>query len=265
MSFRGAVTFIGAMAGAWLPHRHWTRLPVTFPMNAAAFASGVATLFAGMAIGIPGFLEHAHATTSLAIDAQLHEAFRNPSAGYSQGMSQGFAGLSLFTFLLLTPAGWITLYLTITGALRAGAAWFDDPIGDPILTALDAILVKQRGESAARKARADREAREGPEIADRAVSSAAAGIPDCDLVIVASRPKPGWERGVAVFTPDTVYRLGEPVEQTVAGRLRYLYPLKEHADHEAIRRSVQYDLPESRSAAAVEEPHRRSGDHEPRR
>ena len=231
------------MAGAWLPHRHWTRLPVTFPMNTAAFVSGIATLFGGMAIGIPGFLEHAHAATSLAIDAQLHEAFSNPRAGYSQGMSQGFAGLSLFTFLLLTPAGWIALYLTITGAVRAGAAWFDDPVGDPVLTGLDAIVWRQRGERAVRKARADREASEGPEIADRVVSSAAAGIPDCDLVIVASRRKPGWERGVAVFTPDKVYRLGEPVEHTVAGRLRYLYPLTEHVDFEAIRRSVQYELP----------------------
>jgi hypothetical protein len=243
VSFRGAVTFVGAMAAAWLPLRHWNRLPVTFPMNTAAFVSGIATLFAGMAIGIPGFLEHAHATTSLAIDAQLHEVFRNPDAGYSQGMSQGFAGLSLFTFLLLTPPGWLTLYLTITGAIRAGAAWFDDPVGDPILTGLDAIVSRQRGESAARRAHADREAREGPEIPDRVVSSAAAGIPNCDLVIVASRRKAGWERGVAVFTPDKVYRLGAPVEQTVAGRLRYLYPLTEHADHEAIRRSVQYEIP----------------------
>jgi hypothetical protein len=212
-------------------------------MNTAAFVSGIATLFAGMAVGIPGFLEHAHGTTSLAIDAQLHEAYRNSAAGYSQGMSQGFAGLSLFTFLLLTPPGWLTLYLAITGSIRAGAAWFDDPVGDPILTGLDAIVLRQRDERAVRKAHADREAREGAEVPDRVVSSAAAGIPDCDLVIVASRRKPGWERGIAVFTPDKVYRLGEPVERVVAGRLRYLYPLTEHADHEAIRRSVQYELP----------------------
>ena len=231
------------MAGAWLPHRHWTRLPASFPMETAAFVSGIATLVAGMAIGIPGFLDHAHATTALGLDAELHQVFTNPDAGYRQGLVQGFAGLSIFTFLLLTPLGWLTLYLTISGSIRAGAAWFDDPVGDPILTGVDAIVWRQRGERAARKAQSAREAREGPEIADRIVSSTAAGIPGCDLVIVASRPKPGWQAGVVVFTPDGCFRLGEPVERTIAGRLRHLYPLTEHADLEAIRRSVRYERP----------------------
>ena len=51
-------------------------------MEAAAFAAGLVTLFAGAAIGIPGFLEHATANTSLAIESQITEAVRNPSAGY---------------------------------------------------------------------------------------------------------------------------------------------------------------------------------------
>ena len=48
---------------------------------------------------------------------------------------------------------------------------------------------------------------------------------------------------MAVFTADGCYRLGEPVEQTIAGRLRTLYPLTAHDDLEVIRRSVRYDLP----------------------
>ena len=243
MSPRGIVAFIGGMAAAVLPYRHWERLPASLPVAGAAFASGIATLFAGMAIGIPGFLEHAHATSALGIDAQLHGAFTDPAGGYSQGMAQGFAGLSIFTFLLLTPKGWSTLYLTLSGAVRAGGAWFDDPVGDPILSGIDAIVSKSRADRSDRRSRAAREALEGPEVGDRIVSSAAANIPGCDLVIVSSRRKPGWDRGVVVFTPDKVYRLGEPVEQTIAGRLRYLYPLTEHADLEAIRRSVRYELP----------------------
>jgi hypothetical protein len=46
-----------------------------------------------------------------------------------------------------------------------------------------------------------------------------------------------------VFTQAAVYRLGDPVERTIAGRLRTLYPLAEHRDLEAIRKSVHYDLP----------------------
>src|SRR4029077_15278748 len=130
---RPALAFVGAMAASLLPRRLWPRLPSSFPMTSAAFAAGLATFFLGAAIGIPGFIEHAHQTTSLGIDAELHEVFRNPNAGYSQGMVQGFAGLSIFTFLLLTPKGWATLYLIVGGGLRLGAAWFDDPFGDPIL------------------------------------------------------------------------------------------------------------------------------------
>src|SRR3954469_1612561 len=186
------------MAGAFLPHRHWERLPPALRVEHAAVLSGLATLFAGMAVGIPGFLEHAHATSSLAIVAQLHEVFTKPDAGYSQGMAQGFAGLSIFTFLLLTPAGWVTLYLALSGSVRAGGAWFGDPFGDPILTSVDAIVARLRGQRRERRAHAERERLEGPVVADRVVSSTTAGIPGCDFVIVSARRKPGWERGVAV-------------------------------------------------------------------
>jgi hypothetical protein len=235
--------FVAAMLASLLPKRLWPGLPSSLSMTAAAFASGLATLFAGAAIGVRGFLAHAHQTASLAIDSQLTKVFTDPGAGYSQGMSQGFAGLAIFTFLLLTPLGWLTLYLVAGGGYRMGAAWFDDPFGDPILTAADAVLWRLAARRRLRIAREDREAREGPAVADRVVSSEAAGLPGCDFVVVSSRRKPGWERGVAVFTAEGCYRLGEPVEQTIAGRLRTLYPLTAHGDLEAIRRRVDYDLP----------------------
>ena len=59
----------------------------------------------------------------------------------------------------------------------------------------------------------------------------------------ASRAKHGWENGVTVFTAGAAYRIGQPVERTIAGRLRTLYPLTEHKDFEAVRKSVHYDLP----------------------
>jgi hypothetical protein len=211
-------------------------------MEVAAFVSGFLMFVAGAMIGIFGFLEHAHAMTSLGIDAQLHKVFTDPNAGYSQGMVQGFAGLSIFTFLLLTPKGWLSMYLTGTGAIRMGAAWFDDFVGDPILTGIDLLLQRARTIRRTTVDARTREALEGPEIPDRLVSSAAAGVP-CDFAIVSSRRKPGWERGAAVFTPDACYRLGEPVERTIQGRLRTIYPLTAHTDHEVIRRSVNYTLP----------------------
>lgn len=234
---------IGTVASL-LPHRHWQRLPPDIPVEMGAFASGIATMLAGAAIGIPGFLAHAHQTTSLGIDAMLHKAFTDPTAGYSQGMVQGFAGLSIFEFLLLTPRGWLTMYLIVTGTMRGIAAYFDDPFGEPILTSIDLIVSRGFTRRGARKAIEAREALEGPEIPDRRVSADTAGIPGCDFAIVASRRKPGWERGVAVFTKDGCYRLGQPIERTINGRLRTLYPFTEHRDFEAVRKSVQYELPE---------------------
>jgi hypothetical protein len=238
-----AIRFVRAMAVSLLPSRHWDRFSPDLSIDRAAFASGVLTWTIGLAIGIHGFLAHAHGMTSLGIDAMLHRTFTDPAAGYSQGMIQGFSGLSIFTFLLLTPTGWLTLYLVGTGALRGIAAWFDDPVGDPILTGVDSVISGRWTRRAARKAIEAREALEGPEVADRVVSPAAAGVPDCDFAIVASRRKAGWERGVAVFTQDRCYRIGEPLERTINGRLRTVYPLKEHADLEVVRKSVHYDLP----------------------
>ena len=78
-----------------------------------------------MAVGIPGFLAHAHASTSLGLDAMLHKTFTDPNAGYSEGMVQGFAGLSIFTFMLLTPAGWLECFFFL-------------PISPPSTSPLDA-------------------------------------------------------------------------------------------------------------------------------
>ena len=210
-------------------------------MNTAAFLSGLAFFFAGAAIGIPGFLDHAHANAGAGIDRALEHMYKTEV--YRGDLVIGFSGRSIFTFLLLTPKGWITSYLMVTGGLRAGAAWFDDPIGDPLLTGIDYALVGRSEKRRAHKARKAREKQEGPAVPDRRVTPAAAGLPGCDFVIVASRRKDGWERGVTVLTSDGAYRIGEPVERVVAGHLRTLYPLTTHADLEAIRKAVHCELP----------------------
>lgn len=244
------IRFVCAMAASLLPYRHWDRLPPRLPIEKGAFASGIATVMAGAAIGIPGFLAHAHGMTSVGLDLAIARMWKTEI--YRGDLVMGHSGLSIFTFLLLTPQGWLTSYLLGTGAYRGIAAYFDDPFGDPLLTGIDYLVSSGWTRRAARKAAVTREALEGPEVADRVVSPAAAGIPDCDFAIVASRRKPGWERGVAVFTQDGCYRLGEPVERTVSGRLRTIYPLKTHADLEAVRRSVRYDLPRGQVSHPIE-------------
>jgi len=245
MLFR-ASAFVLALPVAVLPHRLWARLPWWLPVRSAAFIAGILTLLAGMAVGIPGFLAHAGVNVSIANQGVLDAAMRDPRVGYERGAVAGAVSLSIFTFLLLTPEGWLTMYLVGTGGVRAAAAWFDDPIGDPLLTGIDAVLARTRRRRRDRNERGTRETLEGPEVGDRIVSAANAGIPGCDLVVVSSRRKPGWERGVVVYTTAAVFRIGEPVERTIAGRLRTLYPLAEHTDLEAVRKSVQYDMPDAR-------------------
>jgi hypothetical protein len=235
------LAFAAAMIAALLPHRLWRRAPAWLPLESAAFFSGIASVLVAAAIGIPGFLDHAAATTSLANDTMIAAEIQQKAA-YNRGMVQGFAGLSIFTFIL-TPVGLLTLYLAGSGLVRAMGGWFGDPVGDPILTGVDAILFGAGAHRREAKARQSREALEGPEVPDRMVSAAAAGLPGCDVVIVAARRKPGWERGLVIFTQSACYRLGDPVERTIAGRLRTLYPMSEHRDLEAIRKSVHYDLP----------------------
>jgi hypothetical protein len=234
--------FLAGTAASLAPYRHWERFPPDLPIERGAFASGIATLLAGAVIGIPGFVHHAEAGSALGTTAVIQSALTE----HPGSVSPAFNGLAIFTFLLLTPLGWLTMYLTSTGTLRAVAAYFDDPFGEPLLTGVDYVVSRGWTGRAERKAIGQRRALEGPEVADRVVTPHAAGIPDCDFAIVASRRKPGWERGVAIFTQDGCYRLGDPVERTINGRLRTIYPLKEHADFEAVRKSVRYDLPTDR-------------------
>lgn len=112
-----------------------------------------------------------------------------------------------------------------------------------MLTLVDSIISTLRRKAAARRDVRAREALEGPEVPDRLVTGRAAGLPDADFVVVASRRKPGWERGVFVITPDLWYRLGAPTERRLHAGLRTLYPLTEIRDLEVVRKSVEYALP----------------------
>lgn len=235
---------------AFLPRRHWGRLERWAPVGGASLPSAVMTFFVGAAIGIPGYLAHTQAGYDAAYGFVAQAVgVRPPAEGTTPQQAEQLAAtqfhvsqLSMFTFAL-TPAGLVALYLLGTGGVRGVATYIDEPWGDPVLTAIDAVLLKQRTAGAARERRAAREALEGPEVPDRLITGKAAGLPDAELVVVASRQKPGWEAGVFVITPGSWYRLGAPVERTLPAGLRTLYPLNELKDLEVRRKSVEYELP----------------------
>lgn len=230
-----------AILAACLPRHAWDRLEPRIPVTSSALASGFLTFFAGAAIGIPGFIRYAQAQAGMYVDMLMQAADRG--AAPTRDMAVGMNAFSLFTFLLFTPAGLATLYLTSSGFVRVVSAWFDDPRGDPIISAVDwsaRWALRERRDTRERRARL---AREGPDTRDIVVSGARAMIPGADLVIVAARRKPGWEKGTVVMTSGASYRIGDVVERTIEGRLRTLYPLVEHTDLEVFRRTVHYELP----------------------
>jgi hypothetical protein len=234
---RAAVAVVCAM----LPRRYWPSLDERFPVSDAAGAAGVLTILTAAAIGVPGFLQHAQSQSD-AHAAAFASVFGTPDAVANRRFLSGVNGLSLFTFLLLTPAGWATTYLGLSGVVRAAGAWLDDPHGDFLLTLADAALTRRWRDRQARRSRDAREALEGPEVPDRVVPGAQVGMPGAELVIVASRQKPGWDTGTVILTDGPSYRVGHIVERTIHGRLRTLYPLTEHKDFEVFRRTVRYDL-----------------------
>jgi hypothetical protein len=225
---------------ALLPRHTWNSFEPHIPVTSSALACSFLTFLAGAAIGIPGFLAYAQGQSGMYLDLLMDAADQGKTP--TRAMAVGMNAFSLFTFLLFTPQGLVTLYLASTGFVRATAAWFDDPRGDLILSAVDWSARTLVGQTRDKRTRRTRESLEGPEVRDIVVSGARAMIPGADLVVIASRRKPGWEKDTVVVTDGATYRIGTIVERTIEGRLRTLYPLVEHRDLEAFRRTVHYQI-----------------------
>ncbi len=242
---------MGGVAAAFLPPRYWSQFDDRLPVTSSGTLSGVLTFMTGGVLGVVGFIRYAGAQASALNTAMLKVAERQlaqpPGGNEITSTTPMFVNaIAPVAFLFFTPLGLICLYLIVTGAIRGIANVVEDPLGDPLLTGADLALRAARTRRQARSDARRREDAEGPEIPDRAVSGRAAGLPGADVVIVSSRRKNGWTAGLIVMTTERWYRLGEPVERVVEGRLRTLYPLKEHNDLEAARRTVHYELPGSR-------------------
>lgn len=239
-SLVGLARRIAGIVAALLPRRMWNTLDRHIPVTSSALVCSLLTFLAGMAIGIPGFLNYAGVQAGMYIDLLMDAADRgaNPTRSLAVGMN----AVAPLTFLLLTPAGLLTLYLTATGLVRSVSAWFDDPRGDAMLSLADWSIRRIVAGKRDTRVRRARERLEGPETRDVVVSGARAMMPGADLVVIASRRKPGWDRDTVVITESASYRIGAVVERTIEGRLRTLYPLTEHKDLEAFRRTVHYEV-----------------------
>ena len=243
---------IAGVAAASLPKRWWPTLDPYVPVTDSAAIAAILTILLAGAIGVPGFIDHTAEQVSLNNRAVLSEAQRaaaRPEADETLSqrdwgrMFVGVSSLSLFTFIFLTPAGWASTYLGLSGTWRAIAAAVDDPFGDPILTAIDSVLLRGMRRARTDAARRQRETLEGPEVPDRVVRGSHLGINGADLVIISARRKLSWNTGTVVDTGERWYRVTSIEERTIGNWLRTLYVLKRHEDHEVVRRAVRYDMP----------------------
>jgi hypothetical protein len=80
-------------------------------------------------------------------------------------------------------------------------------------------------------------------VRDRIVRGAQVGLPNAELVIVASRIKEGWDPRAVVLSDRGEFRIIEVEDRLIDGRLRRLYVLARHNDLEVFRRTVQYEFP----------------------
>jgi hypothetical protein len=244
---REALRFIAGVFVGILPRHYWDRFEGRTAPQVAAGA--VVTILAGAAIAIPGFFAHAgdvsvrNNRALLAAAAKQDPATTPPHLQVSTTTLAAASALSWLTFVLLTPAGWISTYLVASGSLRAIGAASDAPLGDPLLTAIDKGLRTSRTRRRAKRAAKDLTKRQGLEVPDRVRTGAEAGVPGAALVVVSSRRKEGWTAGTVVLTSSGAYRIVSIEDRVIGGVLRHLYGLVPHDDLEVFRRVVPYELP----------------------
>ena len=221
-----------------LPVRWWGPFEVRFPLSRVAWLSGLATMLAGVAIGIPGYIEF------------LQEAAHGFNAGIGADpelgiKSSGWAMASLPIFLFATPIGLLSTYLTASGFLRTVSAFVaDEPHGDLLLTGIDAAARRIVAYEDRVRSESERLRLEGLAVPDRLVTGTSLGRSDAEFVVLASRAKVDWERNAYLVTSEgRAYRIGEPFDITLPAGLRKAYPLTELRTGEAIRHGIPYELP----------------------
>ncbi|MDO8677170.1 MAG: hypothetical protein Q7R30_01195 [Acidobacteriota bacterium] len=238
---------IGAIFVAVLPRRYWPRFD-WMPIHVMAPVSGALTALAGTALGIVGFFAYleqvkASPATSILEIAGRQVAGTLPETAEVSAVPFAISIVSPIAFAFFTPLGLFSVYLVASGWLRVASWWVAEPHGDPVLTGLDWLARRTRRSAKEGSVRRARLGAEGAEEPDRLYPGTWASLPDVDLVVVASRRKPGWQKGTFVITPDGWYTLGAPFDRHTAHGLRTVYPLTLQKENAVLRKGVSYQLP----------------------
>jgi hypothetical protein len=227
---RAFIDGVIALAFALLPRRRWDSFDL--PIDNVALPSALLTCLGGAALGINGFFTH-----MAGVLAQR------------EWTAPPFMVAIFFGYVFFTPIGVFSIYLTISGLIRAVSGYIGEPLGDPILTGVDTLLSRTRSSHRERMERVRRERLEGTDEPDRRYDGEWAGLANVDFVIVAARRKPGWTKGTWVITHDGWFTLGDPYDRPLPNGLRTIYPLTlQTTTLDVLRKGVSYELPPLRSS-----------------
>ena len=240
------VQAVGAVLIATLPRRLWNEWEGRVPVRSAALPAALLPLVLAFAIGLPAFLAFAGDMGSTIGGAVLEAGYQNilgkkpVEAGAYVWFGMMFA---LPAFLFATPTGWLCTYLGGSGIVRFLCWAADDPRGDPLVAGADTLARRWHGDRRLRLAEAARNALEGPEVPDVLIRGHQIGLPGAVYAVLASRIKPGWDRGVFLLTEEGRLRVGERFDRRLPEGLRAVYPLEEVAALEVTRRGIACTLP----------------------
>ncbi len=209
--FESPLRFMAGVLAATLPARLWPHLDPYIPVSRASMFSALLVTVGGMLLAMQVVLE-------------------------------GHPRISAL-LLLVTARGWLSIYLMLSGLLRVAANIAEEPMGDILLTVLDAGWVHLEHGGRTATGHQIRALLEGPAVPDLLCAGAEMGIDGAEIVVVAARKKPEWRVGTAVIIgPDEEwYRIVSIDERTIDRRLRTLYGLVRHGETEAARHVVRYD------------------------
>ena len=251
---RSLIDQLLAIPCALLPKRYWQSFDL--PMATMAPWSSWLTMIGGFVIGVPAYFAFLERLRSVPA-ASILEISKAQVAGTLPETAAVSAIPSVMYMtaplqFLLTPIGFLAGYMVMTGLFRIAASFVDEAQGDPALTGIDTLgrrLFTSRQQRAARVAREKLEKTDEP---DRRYDGDWAGLSGVDFVIVSSRRKPGWTKGTWVITEDGWFVLGEPFDRPMPNGLRTVYPLTAQTTLEAVRKSVQYELPPLRETKRIQ-------------
>jgi len=251
---RSIVDRLLAIPCALLPKRYWQSFDL--PMANMAPLSSWLTMLGGFVIGVPGYfafldrLRNAKGVSILDISKAQVEG-RLPETAEVSAIP-GTLYMTAPLQFLFTPIGILASYMVLSGLVRIVGSYIDEAHGDPILGGADWLgrrLFTSRQQRIVRVERAKLERTDEP---DRRYDGEWAGLTGVDFVIVSARRKPGWSKGTWVITNDDGwFVLGEPFDRPMPNGLRTVYPLTAQTTLEAVRKSLQYELPPLRSASAA--------------